>query len=138
MPSSLPWYKKGLDFKCTQCGACCTGTPGYVWVSDEEIIEMADFLKVTIEHFVKKFTRTVGGNRALLEHPKTYDCVFLKDNACTLYTSRPRQCRTYPWWPENVESKEAWLAEAKRCEGINHPEGETISLEEIQKQLSLN
>lgn len=136
--SSSPWYKEGLPFKCTQCGACCTGSPGYVWVSDEEIIDMAAFLKVTVEHFIKKYTRSVKGKRALLEHQKTYDCVFLKDKICTLYTSRPKQCRTYPWWPEVVASKEAWAEEATRCEGINHADSKTISLEEIQQQLSLN
>ncbi|MCX6991306.1 MAG: YkgJ family cysteine cluster protein [Chlamydiae bacterium] len=145
MTKALSWIKEGLKFKCTQCGACCTGTPGYVWVSDEEIIEMSNFLKVTVEHFIKKFTRNVSGKRALLERPKTlpdlsvvYDCTFLKDNVCTLYNYRPRQCRTYPWWPENIASKKAWEDEGTRCEGINHPDAETISLEEIQQQLSLN
>ncbi len=32
-----PWYKDGLRFKCTQCGDCCTGAPGYVWVNQAEI-----------------------------------------------------------------------------------------------------
>jgi hypothetical protein len=136
--TSLPWYKDGLDFHCTQCGACCTGSPGYVWISDNEIIEMAKFLSVSIEHFVKKYTRTVFGKRALLEHPKTYDCVFLENNTCGLYTSRPKQCRTYPWWPEIVASKETWDEESKRCEGINHTKARCYSLEEIQQQLSLN
>ena len=27
-----PWYRDGLRFACTRCGACCTGAPGYVWV----------------------------------------------------------------------------------------------------------
>ncbi|NDE82605.1 MAG: YkgJ family cysteine cluster protein [Chlamydiia bacterium] len=81
----LPWYKEGLSFNCTQCGACCTGSPGYVWISDEEIVEMASFLKVSLEEFIKKFTRSIYGKRALREDPKNYDCVFLKDNTCTLY-----------------------------------------------------
>ncbi|NDD57942.1 MAG: YkgJ family cysteine cluster protein [Chlamydiae bacterium] len=134
----FPWYKDGLNFKCTQCGACCTGSPGYVWISDDEIIEMSQFLNLSVESFVRKFTRSIYGRRALLEHPKTYDCVFLENNTCTLYNTRPKQCRTYPWWPELVASKEAWLEESGRCEGINHPDADLVSLEEIQKQLSLN
>ena len=136
--NSLPWYKDGLPFNCTQCGACCTGSPGYVWITDEEIIAMANFLNITLEEFIKKYTRSVYGRRALLEDRKTYDCIFLKDNTCTLYTYRPSQCKTYPWWPEIVESKEAWQEEAKRCEGINHRDSRTVPLEEIQQQLSLN
>lgn len=135
---AAPWYKEGLSFECTQCGACCTGSPGYVWISDEEIEDMASFLQLTIEQFIKKYTRSIYGRRALLEHPKTYDCVFLKDNTCTLYTSRPKQCRTYPWWPEIVASKKAWLEEAKRCEGINRKDAPTVAFADIQKQLSSN
>lgn len=133
-----PWYKKGLKFSCTQCGACCTGSPGYVWVDEKEIAEMSSFLKISEEEFIKKYTRQVGEHRALLEHSKNYDCVFLKDNACQLYTARPRQCRTFPWWPEHLTSKKAWDEASTRCEGMNHPDGALISLEEIQKQLSLN
>ena len=136
--NSLPWYKDGLSFNCTQCGACCTGSPGYVWITDEEIIAMANFLNITLEEFIKKYTRSIYGRRALLEDRKTFDCVFLKDNTCTLYTYRPTQCKTYPWWPEIVESKESWQEEAKRCEGINHHDSRTVPLEEIQQQLSLN
>ena len=32
-----PWYKDGLGFQCTQCGDCCTGAPGYVWINAAEI-----------------------------------------------------------------------------------------------------
>ena len=28
---------RGLRFECTQCGDCCTGAPGYVWVNKAEI-----------------------------------------------------------------------------------------------------
>jgi len=34
--------------------------------------------------------------------------VFLKDKQCTVYPVRPAQCRTFPWWKENLSSKEAW------------------------------
>ena len=39
-----PWYRYGLSFECTQCGNCCTGGPGFVWVEEEEIRAIADFL----------------------------------------------------------------------------------------------
>ena len=32
-----PWYAAGLQFGCTECGNCCAGAPGYVWISTEEI-----------------------------------------------------------------------------------------------------
>ena len=28
--------------------------------------------------------------------------------ACTVYPVRPLQCRTWPFWPENLSSKQSW------------------------------
>ena len=134
-PMSDLWYKSGLPFKCTQCGECCSGGPGYVWVKEDEIQEMADFLKISPEEFVRKYTRKVGERIALLEHPKNFDCVFLKDKKCQLYDARPKQCRTFPWWKEHLTSRKAWNEAGSQCEGINHPDAEIVPLEEIKKHL---
>lgn len=132
---SKKWYKEGLRFVCTGCGKCCTGAPGYVWVSDVEITEIAQFLQISFEECVKKYTRKVAGRTSLLEDYRSYDCIFFKDNQCQIYASRPKQCRSFPWWLENLKTKKDWEKEALRCEGINHPDAPLISLEEIEKQL---
>ena len=44
-----PWYGDGLKFTCTQCGNCCTGAPGVVWVNTEEIHQIAEFIGTTRE-----------------------------------------------------------------------------------------
>ena len=80
--SKLPWYKEGLNFSCTECGQCCTGSPGYVWLEASEITNLAKTLKITEAEFIKKYTRLVGGNLSLIEDNKTYDCVFLKEKRC--------------------------------------------------------
>ena len=129
-----PWYKEGLNFKCTECGGCCTGSPGYIWVNDKEIEEIASFLKLSIEDFYKKYLRKVGHRYSILERPQTYDCVFLKDKKCTIYSVRPKQCRTFPWWTQNLKSKEDWLQAASYCEGINS-EAPKVPFEHIQSQL---
>lgn len=39
-------------------------------------------------------------------------CIFLgEDNRCTIYEARPLQCRTYPYWPRMMMSRDEWLAE---------------------------
>ncbi len=129
-----PWYKNGLRFGCTECGQCCTGAPGYVWISDEEIVEMAASLNIPVAEFVEKYTRLVNGEVSLKEHPKTYDCVFLQGKKCLLYKARPKQCRTFPFWPENISSKEAWDETAQRCEGIRD-DAPIIPLSTILKNL---
>lgn len=119
---ALPWYKDGLRFKCTECGKCCTGPSGYVWVSEEEMSAMAQELSISVEVFKRKYTR-VRDNRYALTERKTqagdYDCVFLKDKKCEIYKARPTQCRTFPWWKENLNTEESWKLAAQECEGIN-------------------
>lgn len=132
-----PWYKEGLRFACTECGQCCTGSPGYVWVEDDEIEKMADFLAISKQEFIERYTRQVGERRSLLEFPRSYDCIFLRDKKCLLYGARPKQCSTFPFWPENLESKEAWEETAKRCEGVNHEHAPVIPLSRIQDQLKI-
>jgi Fe-S-cluster containining protein len=52
-------------------------------------------------------------------------CVFLAEDtpaACTIYPVRPERCRTWPFWPELLDSP-AQLVEAMRlCPGIEKTE----------------
>ncbi|MEM1283523.1 MAG: YkgJ family cysteine cluster protein [Chlamydiota bacterium] len=129
------WYQEGLRFKCTGCGNCCTGSPGAVWISDDEIEKISKHLAIPISDFLKQYTRLIDGKRSLNEDPQTYDCVFLKGNRCSIYSHRPLQCKTYPWWPNNLRSKSEWLEAAKWCEGIDHPDSDKVSFSSIQQQL---
>ena len=81
-----PWYADGLRFKCTGCGDCCTGAPGYVWVNQAEIDALALRLDMPVEQFEKKYVREVGVRRTLKER-KNFDCVFLdgETRKCTVY-----------------------------------------------------
>lgn len=131
----MTWYQDGLKFACTQCGKCCTGAPGYTWVSLEEIEGMASHLKLTVEDFAARYLRKVGPRWSLREDSRSYDCIFLKDQRCSVYEVRPKQCRTFPWWAANLSSREAWEEAATRCEGIRE-EAPLVSLETIQEGLN--
>lgn len=114
----LPWYRDGLRFKCTECGKCCTGSPGYVWVTKQEIASMAKLLNIPVDLFKRKYLRQ-RDNRYALAEKKNLDCIFLKDKKCTIYQARPAQCQTFPFWKENLNSEESWKLAAETCEGIN-------------------
>lgn len=117
-----PWYKDGLPFKCTECGKCCTGSPGYVWVTEEEMQGMATILNISIDQFKRRYIRSRDNRYALIEKKAQngdFDCIFLNDKKCMVYQSRPTQCRTFPWWKENLNTPESWQQAAKECEGIN-------------------
>jgi Fe-S-cluster containining protein len=130
------WYKKGLPFKCTGCGKCCSGPPGYVWVSENEIQEMADYLKMSFDDFTKKYIRIVSNRYSLMERKVgiDFECVFLRGKQCMIYGVRPRQCKTFPWWPQNLESEKTWDEAALECEGINSS-APLVPLETIQREL---
>jgi Fe-S-cluster containining protein len=127
------WIKEGLRFKCTQCGKCCTGGPGYVWVTLEEMEKIAATLNLSLEAFTKRYVRKVHTRFSLIEKKPNYDCVFLQDKQCTIYESRPKQCRTFPWWDENLSSEKAWKECSQQCEGINE-EAPLVTLASIEKQ----
>lgn len=127
-----PWYRDGLAFKCTGCGKCCTGSPGYVWVTEDEIIAISEYLNITIQEFSNKHLRKIGNRFSLRESTQTYDCTFLHENKCSIYETRPKQCKTYPWWIQNLRSREDWEIARLTCEGINHPDAAIISQQEIE------
>jgi hypothetical protein len=117
------------------CGDCCTGEPGYVWVNAAEVAALAATQDVTVDEFRALFTRQVGARRTLREKPNG-DCVFFeRGRGCTVYSQRPRQCRTWPFWESNLESREAW----EHCEGVcpGSGQGELIPVEEITRRLKV-
>ena len=130
-----PWYHGGLRFRCTQCGDCCTGAPGHVWVTDEEIHAIAAFLHEPPEQVTAMHTHVAHRGRSLREKSNG-DCVFYDQSAgCTIYAARPGQCRTWPFWESNIESPKDWQHTCEICPGSGH--GELISVEEITRRLNV-
>ena len=131
------WYEDGLRFECSQCGNCCTGPPGYVWFTEEEAGRIAEHLGLTVAQFRRRYTHPVHGSESLneVQSEDGYDCIFLRrDDAgkalCSIYPVRPRQCRTWPFWTENLRSSRDWARTARGCPGCNH--GELVPIEEIR------
>ena len=63
MTSETPWYTDGLRFECSQCGDCCTGAPGFVWVSQAEIDAIAEEVGMASEQFEDTYVRKIGARR---------------------------------------------------------------------------
>ena len=123
-----PWYAEGLSFTCTGCGTCSRGE-GYVWMTPPEIEAIATFLGISIDDFGRRYLRRVGPRTSLTEKPN-HDCIFW-DDGCTVYPVRPEQCRTFPFWPENLASPGAWEAVVRQCPGAG--EGKHYDLVEIRR-----
>ena len=129
------WYQDGLRFRCTRCGNCCTGPPGFVWLNDEEVSAIARYRGETKEQTEALSTRLCDGERSLKEKANG-DCVFYDRQAgCTIYPVRPRQCRTWPFWESNAATPQAWKKTCTVCPGAGR--GELISEEEITRRINV-
>ena len=133
----------GLRFECTKCGHCCTGPTGFVKITPGEAEAMAARLGVGERVFHERYTRNTPVGRSLREVRTDfgYDCVFLDRSAipgkavCPLYTDRPLQCRTWPFWDSNIRSRKAWQETCDVCPGCG--QGELVPLEQVQAQAAV-
>jgi Fe-S-cluster containining protein len=144
--SDAPWFRDGLRMRCTQCGNCCSGPSGAVWLEQEDLEALAAFLSLDVSELLARYTEVDEGRLTLTEvrERRGYRCVFLARGPdgrgrCQVYGARPRQCRTWPFWPENLTTMESWWELAARCPGVARGltgTGRRYSLEEIQAILA--
>jgi hypothetical protein len=125
-----------LRFHCTGCGQCCSGDPDYyVFLTERESEAIRRHLGVTLRWFKRRYLRRTPQDELVINNQGGGRCVFLdKDQRCRIYGVRPLQCRTYPFWPEVVNSRAMWRAEAGRCEGIDH--GQVVPVTRIRSLLT--
>ncbi|MEX1224690.1 MAG: YkgJ family cysteine cluster protein [Pirellulales bacterium] len=134
-PQEERWYSEGLQFTCSQCGDCCTGAPGYVWVNKAEIAGLAAEIGMDLGEFEQKFVRRIGIRKSLVEYSNG-DCVFFNHETrkCQVYAARPRQCRTWPFWESNTRTPEAWRETCEVCPGSG--QGQLYQLNEIEQRVN--
>jgi len=135
MTNQKKWWSKGIQFQCQGSGKCCVsrGEYGAVYLTPKDRRKLGNFFKITTREFTKKYCEKELGYWKLKDFTKK--CTFLKDKKCSVYEARPTQCKTWPFWPENLSPK-AWSKEVKSyCPGIS--KGKIWTKEEIQKQLSI-
>ena len=133
-----PWYAEdGLRFTCSQCGNCCSGSPGYVHFTNDEGTRMANRLGISVQAFYDRYTFEQDGLILLKEIPSSsgLDCILLDRDedgkgVCSVYADRPMQCKTWPFWPENLVTEAAW-EDAKAstpCAGMNTGDHHNLDL----------
>ena len=132
--TAQPFHAQGLRFQCTGCGECCrtrNGKPSWVYVTIDERRRLARHFKLHTSVFTRRYCARTNGFWHL-RHPAS-DCLFLDGARCTVYAARPGQCRTYPFWNENMGAR-AWAKTARECEGVGR--GRVWSVEEIEVRLA--
>ena len=114
-----------------------------MWVSDEELTAIAAELgqplgEVRLLHTKlmatkRMATKRMAGRWSLRDYPNG-DCVFLdpQTRRCQVYAARPMQCRTWPFWPSNIETKDTWKRTCDRCPGSGTGALHTLGVIQVQ------
>jgi Fe-S-cluster containining protein len=106
---------------CATCGgACCIGESGYIWVTRKEIEAISKELNLPIEEFSKEYLIYVKNRYSLKEYNVGefgYACIFfdMDKRLCKIYNSRPKQCRTFPFWEDFKNNTKELI---KECPGV--------------------
>ncbi|MDC1296574.1 YkgJ family cysteine cluster protein [Alphaproteobacteria bacterium] len=131
-------FDNGIKFECQGSSNCCVSREsyGYVYLSKKDVNRFSSFMKLKITDFIKLYCEKTDGFLHLKESLKNKNCQFLNNKKCTVYKARPTQCRTWPFWRENMNAK-TWNKEiSKFCPGIG--KGNKISKNKIDKSIELD
>ena len=126
-------FNEGIRFECQGSSNCCVsrGSYGYVYLSKKDIGELSKFFNLKSKDFINLYCDKIDGFLCLKERNKDGKCQFLDNKQCSVYKARPIQCRTWPFWSTNMNSK-TWNKEiSKFCPGIN--KGKLFTKEDIKK-----
>jgi uncharacterized protein len=85
-------YKKiASQIDCTKCGNCCRVLE--TKIKEKDIQTLAKLFKITVDEFRAQYVmETQEGKLVINKMP----CPFLKGKKCSVYDSRPEDCRSYP------------------------------------------
>lgn len=124
---------EGRRFGCTQCGNCCV-QPGYVYMTREELSNIAAHLGLTPERFRRKFCVRLDGasGEPYIHVASARGCPLLTpERRCSVHPVKPKQCTTFPFWDEMVEDRTEWEGAKAFCPGLDAPEGRLYTHPEI-------
>jgi len=136
--NDTPFHADGLRFACTRCSGCCRHEGGFVFLSEGDLSRLANGFGMDYSAFVDAWCRwvpyTPGRERLSLREKPNLDCVFWSASAagsgwCSVYGTRPLQCRAFPFWDIILASRAAWERAGRECPGINS--GRLYAMEEI-------
>ena len=140
-PEKSPFYAQGLRFSCVRCSACCRFESGYVFLSGKDTSLLSNALNMGEKEFIGVYCRWIpadnGDYMLSLREKSDRDCIFWSDasvGGCSVYDSRPLQCRAFPFWESVLNDKSSWEMTAMGCPGMDS--GTHHSQDSIEKWLA--
>lgn len=107
-------------FECQMCGHCCQGEGGIIMTAKDRK-RLAEFLGMSEEEMVEKYSETVNGKIRLQSREDGY-CVFFNEG-CGVHPGRPDICRAWPFFRGNLIDETSWEMIQDYCPGINKEAG---------------
>lgn len=123
--------KEKMKFACqSSCGGrCCSQSwrddSPHVFLTRGDQYRLSSFLDRPLEVFAERaaFETTRFSKEPTVQWILKLDqgrCKFLNEGKCGVYSARPTQCRTYPYWPEHMKGQEFSKEVKESCPGVGH------------------
>lgn len=80
------------EIDCTKCANCCNKVQPVL--DHEDIKKCCEGLRIFVSQFKKKYLKPDGKQGKSVFKGKS--CPLLKNNLCSIYTHRPKDCKSYP------------------------------------------
>ena len=135
---NLPWWMEGVQFECKpDCGKCCDEPGGIVYLKPSDAEKLALHHGLDVEDWIQRdCDRTIDGRFILKSDSITDICIYLDGNKkCTVYQARPSQCKSYPFWAENLRSERSWNKTVKFCPGLQDEQAIVVDGNEIRLKI---
>ena len=130
-------YPTTVRFQCIKCGICCGDTKEktrHILLLKTEAEQIATATSQPTAAFTIKTKNKTPYN---YEIKKTEEgkCIFLENNRCTIYATRPLICRFYPFELKIAHNGKHTFLYTNECPGIN--KGPILSKNYFRKLLRL-
>jgi Fe-S-cluster containining protein len=125
------FWTEGLRHECQRCLNCCS-RPGLVHFSKADVARSSQYIGISESEFIDRYLiRDFDAFVLVVDDGEI--CPFLEGNSCKIQEKKPLQCRSFPFWPENLVSSATWDEVLQDCAGKD--KGELISAKTIQNWL---
>jgi Fe-S-cluster containining protein len=113
-------YPKKVRFKCEKCALCCGDTKDRV----RRILLLgieAKGISLKTHKSVNNFAEKIDGFDpyvSMMKKTENGKCIFLRDNLCTIYQTRPLICRFYPFELKETKNSEHIFGYTNECPAV--------------------
>jgi Fe-S-cluster containining protein len=117
-------FPKNMRFRCSRCTRCCGDTETrirHVLLLEQEVERISEITSKP----VKAFSRRILGNEPYvyeMRKGKDTKCIFLDQETCAIYASRPLICRFYPFELKPEGNKNFVFSPTSECPSIGKGE----------------